>query len=265
MKTVGPLHALEAQKIAAARIADRHRVAALPVAGRKPALEVGAPDVVGPADRLERRRKRRTPPARPPRLRQPFLAQPVADRAPGRRRRLRKTLAKLPAQLLGTPGGMTLAERQRRLDQLLIARPTMADRRPAALLQSLRAFTPITLKPFVAGLPTDSELGADLAHHRFVLARRDHKPHSFVHRAGLTPRHRRGPPRRAIDLSTMYPAQSVSDLTGSNSGSLFQGSGPWRRPFPARGWRSWTKVEPSVGAAPPSVRRQNRLALPNVE
>ena len=33
----------------------------------------------------------------------------------------------------------------------------------------------------------------------------------------VTPRHRLGPPSRAIDLSTMYPVQSVSDLTGSNN------------------------------------------------
>ena len=75
------------------------------VASAKPALEIGAPCRVGRVDRLERRRKRRTAPARPPRLRQPLLAQPVADRAPRRRRLLGKTLAKLPAQLLGTPVG----------------------------------------------------------------------------------------------------------------------------------------------------------------
>ncbi len=41
----------------------------------------------------------------------------------------------------------------------------------------------------------------------------DDKSHPLVYRAGLTPSHRRGPPRRAIEMSTMYPVQSVSDLT----------------------------------------------------
>ena len=217
MRPVRSRHGLAAQEIAAARVVERQRIAALLVVGQKPALEVGAPDVVGRVDRLQRRGKGRTAPAWPARLRQPFLAQPVADRAPGRRRLLRKSPAKLLAQLLGTPGGMTLAQRQSRRHQFLITRPAMVDGRAAALLQPLRALSPIPPKPFVAGLPADPELGADLAHHRLVLARRNNKSHPFVHRAGLTPRHRRGPPRRAIDLSTMYPVQSVSDLTGSNT------------------------------------------------
>ena len=47
-------------------------------------------------------------------------------------------------------------------------------------------------------------------------------------------RHRRGPPRRAIDLSTMYPAQSVSDLTGSNKALYrpLQGGGGRLCPMP---------------------------------
>jgi len=48
----------------------------------------------------------------------------------------------------------------------------------------------------------DPELGANLRHHRLALARRNHKSHPLVHRAGFTPRHRRALPRRAIDLST---------------------------------------------------------------
>ena len=93
---------------------------------------------------------------------------------------------------------MPLAQRQRRRGQLLVARPPMADRRAAALLQPLRAFRRIARQPFVAGLAADPERGANLRHHRLVLTRRNHKSHPLVHRAGLTPRHRRGPPRRAI-------------------------------------------------------------------
>ena len=228
MRPVGPRHRLAAQEIAAHRVADRQRIAARFVAGRKPALEVGAPHGVGRVDGLERRRKRRTAPPAPPRLGQPFLTQPVADRARSRRRRVRETLAELPAQLLGAPGGIAFAQRQQRRDQRLVAGPPMAARRPAALAQSFRAFRPIAPQPFVAGLPADPELGADLAHHRLVVARRDDKSHSLIHRTGLAPWHRRGPPRRAKDLSTIYPVQSVSDLTGSNKGgclSLICGRG----------------------------------------
>ena len=85
MPAVGLSHRLAAQQIAAHRVADRQRIAALAVAGLKPALEVGAPDRVGRIGGQERRRRGRTPSPRPARLRQPLFAQPIADRALGRR------------------------------------------------------------------------------------------------------------------------------------------------------------------------------------
>ncbi len=217
---VGLSHGLAAQEIAAHRVADRQGIAALTLAGAKPALEVGAPHRIGRLDRLEWRSKGRTAPPRPARLREPLLAQPVADRADRRRRKIRPALGKLAAKLLGTPRGLALAQAQSRRHQLLLARSAMAVRRPAAVFQPLEALGPITLKPLIAGLAADPELDAELAHHRLLLARRRHKSHLLIHHPGLSPRHRQDPPRRALDLSAMYPVQSVSDLIGSNKGVL---------------------------------------------
>ena len=175
-------------------------------------------------------KQRGTAPPRPARLREPLLAQPVADRADRRRRKIRPALGKLAAKLLGTPRGLALAQAQSRRHQLLLARSAMAVRRPAAVFQPLEALGPITLKPLIAGLAADPELDAELAHHRLLLARRRHKSHLLIHHPGLSPRHRQDPPRRALDLSAMYPVQSVSDLIGSNMrGLLPQLAGAKRR------------------------------------
>lgn len=61
-------------------------------------------------------------------------------------------------------------------------------------------------------------------------------------------RHRRGPLRRAVDLSTMYPVQSVNDLTGSYTGG----------PPPPPGRR---QIAARAACARWSIRR--RLTLPN--
>ena len=226
MLAVGLRHRLAAHEIAAHRVADRQRIAALAVAGHEPALEVGAPHRVGRIGGQERRRKARTALARPARLRQPLFAQPVADRAPSRRRRP-------PASGRRASGAASSAPRSDGARAAPAPPPPAPPRAPAhdgsargCGPANPRALGPIARQPFVAGLAADPELGAKLAHHRVVLARRNHKSHSLVHRAGLSPRHRRGPPRRAIDLSTIYPVQSVSDLTGSNTPPC---------PAPARG------------------------------
>jgi hypothetical protein len=126
------------------------------------------------------------------------LIRHTASRDSPRRRRSRRTAARCPS---GSPA----AARTRRT--------------PRQAVGALRRLAP---QPFVAGLPADPELGAKLAHRCLVLARRNNKSHPLVHRAGLPPRHQRGPSRRAIDLPTIYPVQSVGDLIGSKTpcGSL---------------------------------------------
>ena len=250
MAGVGPVERLAAQQIAAHRVADRQRVAALAVAGSKPALEVGAPDRIGRAGGLKRRNERRT--AAPARPGQALLAQPLADGARRRRTNLGQALDQLAAQLLGAKRRIALAQRQRRLDSRLVARLPMHERRATALLQPLEALRLMARKPFVAGLAADPERGANLAHRCLVIARRQHKTHPFIHRPGLSPRHQRGLPRRSNDLSTIYPVQSVSDLIRSNTTlplPMKMGEGTTRRAL--------------EGAAPPSVwQLRPRATLP---
>ena len=59
MRRIGARHRLAAQKVAAVRIRQGQRLAARPVAGPEPALEVDAPHVVGRATRRKRHGPRR--------------------------------------------------------------------------------------------------------------------------------------------------------------------------------------------------------------
>src|SRR3546814_15762675 len=72
---------LQAQQIAAERIAHRQRIAARPVAAPEPALEVDAPGVVGATDRGKRLVARQGPPPPPTRPAHTLAAQALRDRA----------------------------------------------------------------------------------------------------------------------------------------------------------------------------------------
>src|SRR5947209_10887816 len=78
---VGARQRLTAQQIAAMRIRDRQRLAALAVPGHKPALEVDAPHLVGGRAFRKRRARGRTAPAQLALHRQPFAIEQRADRA----------------------------------------------------------------------------------------------------------------------------------------------------------------------------------------
>ena len=93
---VGLLHRLAAQQVAAVRVGDGQRIDACAIAGAKPALEVGAPDPVGPVGRGERLRVGRNPPPLAcARITNPSRASIVADGA--RRRPLLPRLLAAPA------------------------------------------------------------------------------------------------------------------------------------------------------------------------
>jgi hypothetical protein len=64
-------------------------------------------------------------------------------------------------------------------------------RKPAALLQTLKTFGAVALKPLVACLSTDGESLAQLGHCVDVLLTGHHKTDSLFHGFGLMPRHDR--------------------------------------------------------------------------
>src|SRR5580704_13535498 len=208
-----PRHRLAAQQAAAPRIAQRQGIAARPIAGPEPALEVDRPYRIRFACCGERLRMGRALRPTAAFVRQAPLGQPIADRARRRQLDARTQLAKLVPPLLGAPAIMR-AQRQYIVHQLRLTRPAMFVRRPAAVLQTLHAFALIPPQQPVPRLTTDAGLRTQLRHHRPFLLRRQHKPHPLFHDAGLFPRHRQALLPSIENLSTMYPVQTVSYLSG---------------------------------------------------
>src|SRR6185295_4739839 len=122
---------------------------------------------------------------------QPPAAQNTVHRA---RRQIDPLAAQQAAQLSPSPA-VLLAEL---LDSLLDLRGGLARtvlRSTAFRNQPLQ--TPhfaVALEPLVARLPADPKLPAQLTAIDFLLQRSDHKLDPLIHRIGLPPGHRRGPP-----------------------------------------------------------------------
>ena len=104
---------LQSQQITAEGVRHRQRIAARPIAGPEPALEIDAPRIVGRRHRRERAIYRQGPtPAAAP-LAQPLAPQDVRNRARRRPGRRRIVLLQHRQQLLRTPVRLPLA----RLDE----------------------------------------------------------------------------------------------------------------------------------------------------
>src|SRR5882672_8213192 len=213
MRIICTGHLLAAQQIAAHRIAQCQRIAARPIAGAEPALEVHRPHRVGLVGRRKRLAVGRTAWPPTPLDRQVAPGQPVADRARRRQLDIRTQLTELVAQLLGTPA-VVLAQRQHIVHQLGLSRAAVMMRSPAAILQTLDPFRVEARQQPVPGVSADAVLRADLRHHRPFFSRRNHKTHPFVHDTGLFPRHRQNLLPSIENLSAMYPVHSVSYLSG---------------------------------------------------
>src|SRR5215510_14128396 len=223
MLMVGAFDRLAAQQTAAQAIAQRQRVTAALVASAEPTLEIGAPDIVGRLHGGKRLPERRGLPTPTPRLDQSLPLEPFPDRARCRLLGVRVQLAQLYSQFARPPMRVPLAQRKRGFNQVPRPFPAMRMRCPATVPQSGRPVLAVTLKPDIARRPADPRLPAQFAHRPLAFQCRNDKAHSFVHDAGLFPRHRQVLPAVHRNLPTMYPVYplsgiqsvySVRDLTG---------------------------------------------------
>src|SRR5882757_1894656 len=78
----------------------------------------------------------------------------------------------------------------------------------------------IASKPLVTNPSAHTELPANCCKRLLVLLSRDHKAHPLIHRTGLRPSHRQGPPCRSVDLLPMSPVYSVTYVAGQDRGGL---------------------------------------------
>src|SRR6185295_3356310 len=85
----------------------------------------------------------------------------------------------------------------------------------------------VALEPLVARLPADPKLPAQLTAIDFLLQRSDHKLDPLIHRIGLPPGHRRGPPW------TPTLPQPVTDVLRSRCYLCPEAGHPRGRPEPA--------------------------------
>src|SRR6185295_16299223 len=227
----------QAQNEPAVVVQDAQRRARPSVLPLHRPLEVDLPQVV-------RSRALKAPESRPSvrsRAGQPPAAQNTVHRA---RRQIDPLAAQQAAQLSPSPA-VLLAEL---LDSLLDLRGGLSRtvlRSTAFRNQPLQ--TPhfaVALEPLVARLPADPKLPAQLPAIDFLLQRSDHKLDPLIHRIGLPPGHRRGPPW------TPTLPQPVTDVLRSRCYLCPEAGHPRGRPgFGARPVRSRYPGRPR-GAAP---------------
>src|SRR5882757_9479159 len=74
----------------------------------------------------------------------------------------------------------------------------------------------IASKPLVTNPSAQTELPENCCKRLLVLLSRDHKAHPLIHRTGLRPSHRQGPPCRSVDLLPMSPVYSVTYVAGQD-------------------------------------------------
>src|SRR6185503_2149338 len=189
------LHSHHANDIAARLVLHRQGIAARPIAGPEPALEVDAPRVVGlPAVRQRPRARRNIPPTLAP-LRQPRVNQQFPHRARRRPRNLRMIQLQPPLQLLRPPRRLLAPQRQDRVALSLANSVRATMRRMAPLSQPRRPLNAPARQHLIARLAADAELTAKLRH-RYLASFPGHaKPRLLLHRTGLRPCHRSNLPR----------------------------------------------------------------------
>src|SRR3979411_2867461 len=225
MIRVGARHRLAAQQISAVGIAQRQWLATHAVAGQKPALEIDAPQVVGRCALCKGRARWRAAAPQATLDRQSLAVKQRPDGADRRPWGPRSAFLQPPLHLNRPPGRMRPAHRQAALGNLLSHRLWMMQRRPRAVDQTLKTRFTITLKPLVANAPTHSNRCKRL----FLSLNRQYKAHPLVHRTGLHPYHRQGPPRRSVDLLPMSPVYCVTHVAGLDRASTSPARGEVKR------------------------------------
>ena len=207
-----------ANEIAARLILQRQRIAAPPVAGAEPALEVHAPGVVGTARRSQRCRARSRMPAPLAQHRQALAPQQVPNRARRRPHLVRTGLLQPSLQLLGAPRRMTMPQLHDRLSNLRAQRMRAAMRRMAPLGQSRCSCLLPARQYRITALPAHPEPTAQLRHRCLARLIRHAEPSLLRHQTGLRPSHR--PNLHAssnhTDLLPILPVYSVTHHAGSD-------------------------------------------------
>ena len=233
MLGVGPGHRLAAQQVAAAGVAERQRVDPHAVAGPEPALEVDGPDVVGRVAG-EERPARRAPPPEPALHRQSLAIEQRPDRArrrPGPRRllRARGRPAPSPAPRSDAPGAPRGRPRPAPPPPL-----RMAERRPRPVEEPGHPVQSPALQPLYPFCRLIPNCRHTAAIGSSSPATAKHEAHPLVHRTGLLPGHRQGPPCRHDDLSPMSSVRSVTDVAGLDRAyPPLEGQGYRRWKFPS--------------------------------
>src|SRR6516225_10198722 len=195
-------------------IGDRQWIAALPVGGAEPPLEIDAPQVVGLVYRQKRLGQRHRAPAPAARLAQPRT------------------------QLLGTPKRPLAPQCHDRRGHLLGHRHAMPVRCPRTRLQPATTLFPIASQQPVAGVAADAVALTQHRHRQLPPQTLGDERDLLVHDTGFLPRHRQSPPLpTAKNLSGIYPVHNVRYLSGSD-----RGSAPHPSPLPANEEREGTGV-----------------------
>jgi hypothetical protein len=92
----------------------------------------------------------------------------------------------------------------------------MRMRRPRPVHQPDGTERPGPVKPLVVGPPAHPVPPAQRRKTLFSSRARHHEPYPLIHRTGLSPSHRQGPPCRYRNLSPMCPVYSVTHPPGSD-------------------------------------------------
>ena len=222
-------HRLASQQISAVGVAQRQRLAVQAVAGEKPALEIDAPHVVGGCA-LRKGHARWWPAASHATLdRQSFTIEQRPDRADGRPNGSRHPPLQPTLHLHGSPGRMRPASRQAPLGNLRRHRLWTMQRSARAVDQAFNARFMVSVKPLVASPPAHPEAPANHRKGLFPPLDCHHKAHPLIHRTGLRPHHRQGPPCRSVDLLPMSPVYCVTYVAGLDRFHLSPRAGRGRR------------------------------------
>src|SRR5580704_11746871 len=101
----------------------------------------------------------------------------------------------------------------------------MMQRCARAVDQAFNASFTVTIKPLVASPPAHAKAPTDHCKCLILSLNRQHKAHPLIHRTGLHPSHRQGPPRRSVDLLPMSPVYSVTHVAGLDHPDLLPARG----------------------------------------
>jgi len=180
---------LAAKKHASTGIADGQGIAACPVTGANPTLEIGAPDVVGSVSTQEWLKPRTIAPAALAPGHQPMQAQnptPSANCRP--RHGYLRGFVRARRQLGRSPGRMSLLGSYYGQRYLGWRSPRTPMRSAGALLKSRNAFISKAPQPLMGRFPAHTKVIGQLCHRILTSLIQAYHLQSLFHGTGLLPR-----------------------------------------------------------------------------